>query len=445
MTDHTLNRRQFLRSTTRIGVTLTLAGALSPPASPVQAQGTSPLSIRQGTDLLNDLEVQNWIASGLGGLWVAGNFLNFFARNLDFDKLPQQFKLKYQYAGGEYKSMPLAKAIWETIPAPIRAGGPEALSKFHKGKDWSHIIPKAWGGATIAENGIWWCSPCNKMLGARPMSPTNIALARGLLLIEAMRFAIIQTIKGMVRGGMVGVVVGGLLACLECGLQYAEGKIEWGEMVSKIIISSIVAGALGFTITGLIIGISLAFPFLIPIFAPLLIVLQAVGLVFLGHQVITLARGWWKVLDGEEGLETLGEVLEDTGRNLQSLFKDAEVSVLDVVLDWFNTMADRLGVDRAWELATEMVQRLGIDRALVWFASQTQAITGKAADLTSALKTWDYLPEVDVNVNAVKESIADVVTSEFQDAIATTEELLSSISDYRKSANLRTASSLLIA
>ena len=147
MTVHTLNRRQFLRSTTRIGVTLTLAGALSPPASPVQAQGTSPLSIRQGTDLLNDLEVQNWIASGLGGLWVAGNFLNFFARNLDFDKLPQQFKLKYQYAGGEYKSMPLAKAIWETIPAPIRAGGRKHLWKFHKGKDWSHFIPKSMGRA----------------------------------------------------------------------------------------------------------------------------------------------------------------------------------------------------------------------------------------------------------------------------------------------------------
>ena len=211
----------------------------------------------------------------------------------------------------------------------------------------------------------------------------------------------------------------------------------------KIVTSSLVAGALGFTITGLIVGIALAFPFLIPIFTPLLIVLQAVGLVFLGQQVIALATGWWEVLDVDEGLETLGEVLEDTGRNLQSLFKDAEVRVLDVVLDWFNTMADRLGVDQAWELATEMVQRLGIDRALVWFASQTQAITGKAADLTSALKTWDYLPEVDVN--ALKESIADVVTSEFQDAIATTEELLSSISDYRKSANLRNAGSLLIA
>ena len=445
MTVHTLNRRQFLRSTTRIGVTLTLAAALCPPARPAMAQESSSILIPQGTDILRDLDVQDWIVSGLGGLWAAGKFLNSFSHNLVFEKLPPELKQKYRLAGGEWKSLPAARAIWETIPAPIRAGGPEDLWKFHKGKDWSHFIPKAWGGPATAQNGIWWCSPCNRILGPHPMDPALIALVRMLLLFEAMRFAIIQTIKGMVRGGMVGVVVGGLLACLECGLQYAEGKITWGEMVAKIVTSSLVAGALAFTITGLIVGIALAFPFLIPIFAPLLIILQAVGLVFLGHQVITLARGWWKVLDGEEGLETLGEVLEDTGRNLQSLFKDAEVSVLDVVLDWFNTMADRLGVDRAWELATEMVQRLGIDRALVWFASQTQVITGKAADLTSALKTWDYLPEVDVNVNAVKESIADVVTSEFQDAIATTEELLSSISDYRKSANLRTAGSLLIA
>ena len=445
MTDHTITRRQFLRSTIRIGATLTLATALCPPARPVLAQETSTISIPQGTDILNGIDVQNWIASGLGALWVAGNYLNFFARNLDFDNLPPQFKQKYQWAGAEYKSMPLAKAIWETIPAPIRAGGPEALSKFHKGKDWSHIIPKAWGGPAIAENGIWWCSPCNKKLGPRPMLPGDIKLARVLLHFEAMRFAIIQSIKGMVRGGMVGVVVGGLLTCLECGLQYAEGKITWGEMVSKIVTSSIVAGALGFTITGLIVGISLAFPFLIPIFAPLLIVLQVVGLVFLGQQMVALAKGWWQVLDVEEGLDTLGEVLENVGSNLRSLFKEAEENVLNVVWDWIAATADRVGIDRAWELAVEIVQWLGIDRAMVWFASQPMAIKGKAADLTSALKTWDYLPEVDVKVNAIRESIADVVTSEFQDAISTTDEFLRSISDYRKNANLRIADSLLVA
>ena len=98
---------------------------------------------------------------------------------------------------------------------------------------------------------------------------------------------------------MIGVVAGGLLAIIECGLEYAEGKITWGEMVAKTVKSSIVAGLVGFIITGIIVGLSLVFPFLIPIFSPLLIVLQAVGLVFLGHHVIDLAKGWWKALDVE--------------------------------------------------------------------------------------------------------------------------------------------------
>ena len=445
MTERTLSRRQFLRSTTRIGVTLTLAATLCPSPHPVQAQEPSSILVPQGTDILNDLDVQNWIVSGFGGLWAAGKFLNFFARNLVFEKLPPELKLKYRLAGGEWKSLPAAKAIWETIPAPVRAGGPEALWKFHKGKDWSHIIPKAGGGAAIAENGVWWCSPCNKKLGPRPMSPALVALARTLLLFEGIRFAIIQTIKGMARGGMAGVVVGGLLTCLDCGLQYAEGKITWGEMVSKIVTSSIVAGSLGFTITGILVGISLAFPFLIPIFAPLLIILQAVGLVFLGHQIIQLVRGWWKVLDVEEGLETIGEVLDNVGSNLRNLFKDAEENLPNVVWDWIDSMADRFGVDRAWEMAVAIVQGLGIDKALAWFASQTKAVTSKTADLMSALSSWDYLPDVDARVTDIRASVADVIASEFQDAISTTEGLLNSISDYRKNANSKAANSILVA
>ena len=445
MTEFTLSRRQFLRSTTRIGVTLALTTGLCRPVRPVQAQETSLISIPQETDNLSSLDVQNWIVAGLGGLWVAGGFLNFFARNLVYDNLPPELKQKYNLAGGDYKRLPAAKAIWKTIPAPIRAGGPEALWKFHKGKDWSHIIPRSWNGPTTAANGIWWCSPCNKSLGPRLMPPAIVDLARMLLQFEAMRFAILQTLRSMVRGGMVGVVVGGLLTCLECGLQYAEGKISWREMVAKIVNSSIVAGTMAFTITGLIVGVSLAFPFLIPIFAPLLIVLQTVGLVFLGQQVIALARGWWKVLDVEDGLETLSEVLENVGSNLKSLFKDAEENVISVVWGWIATMADRVGIDRALELAIEMIQRLGIDKAWVWFAAQTQEVARNAADIASALRTWEYQSEVDVNVNAIKESIASVVTSEFQDAISTTEGLLRSIGDYGKDANLRAVDSILVA
>lgn len=445
MTEYTINRRQFLRSTTRIGITLALAASLPPPARTATAQVIPHISVPHGTDILNDLDVQDWIASGVGALWAAGHFLNKFARNLDFENLPEGLKQKYQFAGAEYKSMPLAKAIWETIPAPVRAGGPEALEKFHKGKDWSHIIPKAWGGPTTAENGIWWCSPCNKKLGANPMSKIDLLHARALLLFEGMRFGIIQSVKGMVRGGMVGVVVGGLLTCLECGLEYAEGKISWEAMLNKIVETIIVAGAIGFTITGLIVGISLAFPFLIPIATPLLVVLQVAGFVFLGKQVITLARGWWHVLDIDEGLNTFGEVLENVGSKLRSLLGDANENLLIVAWEWLNKMADRFGIDKAWELAGDLIQQLGIERALVWFASQTRAVTGMTADLTSALRSWNYLPDVKENANDIRESVASVVTSEFQEAISTTEGLLASMNDYRKRSNLNANSSFLAA
>ena len=437
MTEYTLSRRQFLRSTTRIGVTLTLATALCSPARPVQADESSFISILGGVDVLRMPDVQEFLTAGLGALWVAGRFLNTFAANLDFNTLPGTLKLKYQFAGAEFKGLPAAEAIWKTIPAPIRAGGPEALWKFHKGKDWSHFIPRSWGGPTTAENGIWWSSEKNKSLGANPMSPEDLRDAKIALRNAGVRATIVQTVSGMLKGAMIGVVAGGLLACLECGLQYAEGKITWHQMVSKIVESTIIAGAGALIAAGLIVGISLVFPFLIPIFLPVIFALQMASLVFLGQQLVPLAKGWWDVLNGQELLDASYSVLEDVGNNLRSVFKDAEENVLNVVWDWVATMADRVGIDRAWESAVEIVQQLGIDRAWVWFAAQTQAVTGKAADLASTLKTWEYQSEVDVKVNAIRESIASVVTSEFQDAISTTEGLLRSIDDFRKNANLR--------
>ena len=84
-------------------------------------------------------------SSGAGALWVAGLFLNSFSHNLNFSNLPAILKVKYQLAGNEYKSLSQAQAVWKSIPVQIRAGGPEALGKFHQGKEWSHIIPKSWG------------------------------------------------------------------------------------------------------------------------------------------------------------------------------------------------------------------------------------------------------------------------------------------------------------
>ena len=451
MTDPTLTRRQFLHGTTRIGLTLSLATVLGPSPSPVLAQKTPQFLNTHGTDILSDHDVQHWIVSGLGGLWVAGEFLNSFARNLVFDNLPQELKQKYRLAGGEYKSLPAARAIWETIPAQIRAAGPEALWEFHKGKDWSHIIPKSWGGPVTPPNGIWWCSPCNKRLGPRPMNPAALAQARTLLLSEGMRSTITQTIKGSVKGGMVSVVLGALLGILEHGLDFAEGKITFLDMMGETVKESIMAGSLGFIITGIIVGIGLAFPFLIPVFAPLLIVLQAVGLVFLGQHVFGLAVRWWQALHLEEGLETIIEVLNNVKVNLEGLYKDVEKNVRRVAWGWLGetagwvvTAARWLGFDWAWGWAAYLLRRTGISNTFAWFAYQTGPVTNMASDFISSLLSWNYHSYVEVKKVEVEKSIADVVATEFPPAISTTDNLLRSIGDFRPTYRGKPTKTLLV-
>lgn len=451
MAEQSLTRRQFLQGTTKVGLTLTLATVLGSYPSPALAQKTPQFLISHGTDILSDQDVQHWIVTGLGGLWVAGQFLNSFARNLVFEKLPQELQQKYRLAGGEYKSLPAAREIWKTIPASIRAEGPEALWRFHKGKDWSHIVPRSWGGPATAQNGTWWCSPCNKSLGPRPMGPSDLASARTLLLFEGMRSTISQTVKGSVKGGMVGVVVGGLLAILEHGLDYAEGKITWTEMAVETVKKSIMAGSLGFVIPGIIIGLSLAFPFLIPMFAPLLIVLNAVGLVFLGPQVIELAVGWWKALDVERGLETLAEVLKDVRSNLSTRYKAVKDNVDNIVWTWVGKAtgwgrwaARSFGFDWAWAWAIWILRRMGIYSAFVWFASQTKSVTNMASVIVSSLSLWQYDSYVEVNKADIKKSIADVVATEFQTAISTTDDLLLSIHDFRSVSRRKSDRSLMV-
>ena len=445
MADNNLTRRQFLRSTTRIGLTLALASALTPPARPVQADEGSFISILGGLDILRIPEVQEWMGTGVGALWVAGKYLNTFASNLDFNNLPAILKEKYQFAGGEFKGLPAAEAIWKTIPLQIRAGKPEDLWKFHVGKDWSHIIPKSWGGPTTAENGIWWSSEKNKSLGANPMSPEDIADAKAVLRSEAVKATIVQTISGMVKGSMIGIVVGGILACLECGLERAEGKISWAEMGRKVVKASVIAGTGAVITTGIIVGVALLFPILIPIMTPVLFVLQIVTFAFLGQHLFSLAKAWWEALEVQDLLDASVTVLKDVGSRLRRMVKSAQKSVTSVFWDWVNMIAYRSGIYWAWSMAMSVVQQMGIDRALSWFALQTQAVTGQTAALVSSLDRWGYTPYVVGNVNAIMVSISSVVTTQFQYAISTTDVLLRSITESRKNASLQFHRPLLVA
>ncbi|MDE0076217.1 MAG: hypothetical protein OXO50_01795 [Caldilineaceae bacterium] len=254
-------------------------------------------------------------------MWVASYFLNAFARNLTFINLPAEQIEKYQRAGSEERNLLQAKEVWETIPAQIRAGGPEALWKFHQGKSWSHIIPKSKGGPSTADNGIWWSYAKNQLLGPEPMSLADIADARAVIRSNAMRAAVTQTASGMVRGATVAAVVGGTLACLEYGLDHVEGKLSRRELVQKVLQTGVIAGGGAFVTTGIIVGISLVFPFLIPILAPVLFVLQAASLAIMGAKGVKLAKGWWPVLARlkQPVHSSLAEAVEGLPRTVKAL------------------------------------------------------------------------------------------------------------------------------
>ena len=83
------------------------------------------------------------VASGSG---VASEALSGFAENLDWSTVdPTQ----YLYAGtrGISRGMEQARLVWESIPEPLRALGPEELSGRLAGIDWSHKVAQSRGVA----------------------------------------------------------------------------------------------------------------------------------------------------------------------------------------------------------------------------------------------------------------------------------------------------------
>ena len=424
----TISRRMFLKSSAAVGMALTLANSPWPPASIASAQGTTTLiAIPKGLESLRLPAAQNYLAAGKGSLWVSGNFLNTFRNNLNFENLPTNLRAKYHYAGAEYKSLPAARGLWESVPAPVRAAGPEAVWKFHRGKDWSHIVPRSVGGPATADNGVWWSSIKNRALGANEMRPADLADARAVLRSEAIRSTLRLTLNGMVKGAIIGVLAGALLACLECGLEYAEGNITWAQMVDKVVKASIFAGLGGLIITGLIIGISLLFPFMIPIFAPLMFALQIVSLIFLGRHLFKLAQGWWEVLDGAGKLADFVDILGNARNVMENAFDELRDAGVGAVMGWLEALADRVGADEVWE----------------WIANQTQFAMERAGEFTDSIADWDSFLTLDTGV--ISEAVARVVATEFEEALSTTEGLLERISDYRASAFRNEESSALAA
>ena len=440
---------RFANRAGKSGIALTLATALAPP---VRVARASSFAISSSQGVLDNPEFHELAATGVAPLWVAGQTVNSFAYHLRFMNMPPHLVRYFRAAGGEWKSLQQANAIWETIPRQVRAGGPAEISRFLNDMDWSHVVAARNGGASTADNGIFETRILNRIRSGENMTPEEAAAARRVIQSKMIGSIMIQTVSAMFTGAVVGLLIGGLVACLEYGLQYAEGEITWRQMVEEVVKAGLSAGGLSFVITGLIVGLALLFPAAIAIMAPVLFVLQIVSLVFLAQHGMRLAADYWEVLKGSGLVEEAAEVLGRTEEFMQVTVDETSRDTSARIREWTGALAQWTGWKRAWGMVRGLYDRLGADRAWAWFASQTNLIGAHTSDLLSPLKEWGHisrsdinmtkitlpqldvpefnLPRIHIDVDEMKETVARVIKVEFRDALTTTGQLKDSLDKY---------------
>lgn len=424
------NRRQFLKNACMTGISLSLATGLRP-ATVVQL---CPYDINWL--IRENSQLQELVQQGTAPLWVAGQTLNSFAYHLRFINLEPELASYLRRAGGEWKGHLQAKGLWETIPPQIRAGGQSEILRFLDGKDWSHRIPRSQGGSTTADNGIFELRLLNRMRGAKTMTSGEIAEAKAVIRSDVVLSVVRQTLGAMVKGAMIGVIISGLISCLEYGLDYAEGKITWEQMVTEIIKRILFAGGLSFVITGLLVGLGLLFPGLIPALVVPMFVIRIVGLVFLAQSAVSLGKRYWGLLEKHDLILVACQILRETEENMRETVRDFEQSISEKILEWLRSIAMRILGKRAASVNRGFYETLEGVRFRVWIATQTHLVSGYASDTVSPLRVQGYaydrhdilrffdipdvnLPEIAFSMEEMKELIAYIINCAFKEAIRT--------------------------
>ena len=226
---------------------------------------------------------------------VAHDALSSFIANLNWANADPA---KYLYAGtrGISRGMSEAHRVWQSIPTPLRAAGPDAVAKHLDGLDWSHIVPFDAGGSGDASNGIFERAGLNRARGARTMTAAEIRAAQHVLREKAFAAALSATASRMFAGAVAAAAFGCVLAALEHGLEWQRGRINRDEMLRRIARATETSAGSGAAVSGLMVAVALAFPPFIPLAAHLALPLAVMGFCVTGHKAVRLGVGWYEVL-----------------------------------------------------------------------------------------------------------------------------------------------------
>lgn len=248
------------------------------------------------------------VAGAAAGFSVAHNAFVEFASNLDWNTVvnaaPSDYVNRFVTAGthGVDRTLEQAHLVWETIPESLRVLGPEEVSKRLWGAesaaerfDWSHRVAHSQGGSNEAFNGIFELASVNRARGAEAMTQAEYEAAAQVLADATFKAALFETASQVVSGAAVGAAVSLVLASLEYGLEYQQGRISREEMLQSIGRAVAQSAAVGAVVAGVMAIVALAFPAVIPIAAVVVAPLAILGFCAVGGKVVRLGKGWFDV------------------------------------------------------------------------------------------------------------------------------------------------------
>ena len=232
-------------------------------------------------------------AGAAAGFGVANDTLVGFAKNLDWSLIDHS---KWLHIGthGVSRGLEEARLVWESIPEQLRALGPDAIAKRLDGFDWSHIVPYSKGGGNEAANGIFELAGLNRARGAEQMTPAEIEAAAQVLSQTAFEATLQEIASQALAGAAAGAAFACVISCLEFGLDYQRGKIDQEEMYRKIGLAIARSAGVGAAVLGIVSAVALAFPEVIPVALPLILLLAAAGFCIVGRKLVDLGKGWYE-------------------------------------------------------------------------------------------------------------------------------------------------------
>lgn len=232
--------------------------------------------------------VTAWVESAPGSMVGAGVVVTQeafkVAHNIRFENLPRGLQLKFARAGVRQgmRSVQEAAKVFESIPAQIRAQGPEAIRNFCQDKDWSHIKAHVNGGGSEAHNGIFEYFKVNRKRGGVDMTRKELAAAKKVLADAAFKTAVVEIVGATLKGAIVAGVIELVFSILENSLLYVEGKITKSELVKKVATATAKAAIAGGVITAILLTLCMIFPSIATLLGAVAIPLGVAGIGFMG-------------------------------------------------------------------------------------------------------------------------------------------------------------------